>query len=147
MAETFKWRALDSKKLNQPVSENIAGVMRKSYVSPYDVPEAIGVHKDSDSCHVIVEFKYIGEEETLKSWSGEDAIELWLGDKSKRLCKIEFDLREDEPEEVNRAIDKLSQELQRPPRQGNYELAKKALLSIFNSPEYPDCKTLADPAV
>ena len=145
MAEVAEWKTLDSKELNPPSLEDVKGVVIKSYVSPYDVPEAIRVHKRPDDCHFRIEFRYIGGDEPLKEWLEDEHVKLWLGRDSRRLCRVEFDLQEDKPEAVNRVIDKLAGEVQRPPRQGNYQLTKKVLKSLFDSWDYPECKAVTNP--
>ncbi len=143
MAEVAEWKALNSRKLNQPSSEEVSGVEIRAYTSPYDVPEAIRVYEYPDKCHFLIEFKYIGGEEAVIPSIEDGYIKLWLGRDSRRLCRVEFDLKQYEPDAVYGIIDKLSSEPQSPPRQGNYQIAKEVLGSYFRSFDFSECKRLA----
>jgi len=147
LAEVAKWKALDSRKLNQPSSEEVSGVEIRAYASPYDVPEAIRFYEYPDKCHFLIEFKYIGGEEAVTPSIEDEYIKLWLGRDSRRLCRVELDLKQYEPDVVYRVIDRLASESQSPPRQGNYQIAKEVLESYlesyFRSFNFSECKRLA----
>lgn len=146
MAEVAEWRALDSKELNEPSLEDIAGIQVRSYASPYDVPEAMRVYTYPDGCYLLVEFKYMGGEEAVRPEIEDEYFKLWLGRDSHRLCRVELDLTQHGPDVVYRTIDELSSKPQSPPRQGNYQIAKKALLSYFDSFDPSPCRNRVKPA-
>lgn len=139
MAEVAEWRALDSKEFNEPLAENVAGVQIKSYASPYDVPEAMRIRLYPDSCHLLVEFRYMGGKEPVEPEVEDDDLKLWLGRDSHRLLMIELNLKHYEPDAIKRVIDELSSKPQTPPRQSNYQVAKKVLLTFLPSFDSSKC--------
>jgi hypothetical protein len=65
MAEVAEWKSLDSRalnsgELNQPSWGEVEGIQIRSYVSPYDVPEAIQIYGSPDRKHYRVAFQYLG---------------------------------------------------------------------------------------
>lgn len=135
-----KWTILDQEEWNQPQPESLQGVNIVAYVSPYDVPEAVRGYYDKDNQKFIIEFKYIGGREALKSATQDKHVTLWVGRDSRRLHRIDFKGEPQEPKwtlqivpEVDEAIDELASEHQLPPRTGNYELAKRILEKLFSA--------------
>jgi hypothetical protein len=87
-------------------------------------------------------FSIWGGKEDTEPEAKQGNVVLWLGRDSRRLYVIDFDRKRGEEDAVNKAIEQLSSEPHRPPRTGNYELAKRVLSSLFDSPDNP----LASPA-
>ncbi len=143
MAEVAEWRPLefkplDSRKLNEPSSRDIGGVSVTVYASPYDVPEAIYIYGSPDRRRYYrIEFRYIGGKEEDTWQAGKEYLRFWLGRHSRRLYAIDFDAEHVEADEVDKAIDELSNEPHRPPRTGNYEIVKKVLRSLFDRADNP----------
>jgi hypothetical protein len=141
MGGVREWTALDQEEWNQPQPENLQGVDIVAFVSPYDVPEAVRSYYDKDNRIFVIEFKYIGGKEALKSATSDRHVTLWVGRDSKRLHRIDLKGRPQEPKwmlrivpEVDEAIDGLSSKRQVPPRTGNYELAKRILEKLLSTP-------------
>lgn len=144
IGETSKWTALDQEEWNRPQPENLQGVDIVAFMSPYDVPKAVRSYYDEDNRNYVIEFKYIGGEETLKSAAKDEHVVLWVGRDSRRLHRIDLKAGSREPKwtlqivpeavpEADKAIDKLASKSQLPPRTDNYELAKKILERVLSA--------------
>lgn len=134
------WLELEQDKLDEGTQREIRGVEVMVFLSPYDIPEAVRGSFDKSIDRFVIEFKYLGgpEEpnEPLDKESQDKHVVLAVGRHSHRLYRIEVDVvslgveavglhvLEDE---MDGAIDWLSDQRERPGNRGHYEIVKKAI--------------------
>lgn len=72
--------------------ENLAGgVQSSSWPSPYDIPEAARAVFDGSKKLLLIQFKYINEEQ-IKRVEDEDGVRFGRGRNSRRLYEIAIDM-------------------------------------------------------
>jgi hypothetical protein len=88
-----EWVKVDTSEINKEVPKDVQGVSVRVSFSPYDVPRQWRWCRDTDSDFLIIEFKYLTEEETRTARSSPEApIELEIGENSQRIYKIKMNV-------------------------------------------------------
>jgi len=129
-----KWLALDPIQLQRSQEEFLGGVTVEVYLSPYDIPEAIGRHDDQDKNKCIIEFRYIDKDESLTPRVHDNNITLVVGKRSGRIYRIEIEgcdpsrvslhMRESE---IENAFNRLTQNKLPSRNLNNYKLIQDIL--------------------
>lgn len=88
------WIELDPEWLDRRREMNTTtdGVEVQVFVSPYDVPDAVRAHRDTEADYFVIEFRYIQDE----PWSRHPCnrmVALRTGSHSGRLLGVEIDVR------------------------------------------------------
>jgi len=79
--------------------ERFHGVEIKVFISPYDIPEAIGAGYDDKIDRFVIKFRYLSEEPTYEQ-KQDDVISLKLGKRSSRICEVIIDMKKVNASEV-----------------------------------------------
>ncbi len=111
-----RWMRVDTSKLNTKEVLQIKGVTVNLFVSPYDVPDMIGVRMDEDRKVFVIEFKYFFEEPTVARQLGQ-YVTAHIAKQSSRVHRIEIDVEKSGVNQVQlliqdravRALDQLTQ--------------------------------------
>jgi hypothetical protein len=131
-----KWIRVDPEKFTKLRHEKIRGVDVEVFVSPYDVPLAVGGEYNEKIDKFVIEFKYLSPEEEKIPLKDDPDFSLIVGEKSRRLYGIQIEVKKLDAErvglrvlveQVDKAIDRL-QSL-KPERVGNYKVAKEVISS------------------
>jgi hypothetical protein len=126
---TSKWIEVDPKAVNLPKTEKLDGVEVTVMMSPYDVPQALRGRYDDTSRRFVIEFRYLGEEETRDETHREHVV-LRLGKNSGRLYGIVLDvdaMKASWVQLVLLALKEREEMRRRPLRHENYVLAGQLL--------------------
>ena len=133
------WLRLNQSELNKGTPKKINGVEVVVFLSPYDIPEGVRGDFDESLKRFVIRFKYLGgpekPNEPLEQVSQDDHVTLAVGRNSHRLYRVEIDvmsLGADEivlkvAEDLDEAIDWLSEKRHRPSNRGRYDVAKMAI--------------------
>ncbi len=136
----MRWIRLDPSKLEKP-ERSIVGdhIEVQVFMSPYDVPEAVGGQYDAQIKRFVIEFKYLDDEKYNKVSQAEH-LAVRIGKNSGRLLGIELDvdalkaqavgLKIITPKVVERmaieAVDHLAKSGNEP-RMANYRIAREII--------------------
>jgi hypothetical protein len=90
-----EWITVDVNDVNKEAVKTLNGVNVRMMFSPYDVPRLFRGYKCPDNSEIfVIEFKYLTDEPLLSRKSSPDApIELEVGVNSKRIYKIQLDMK------------------------------------------------------
>jgi hypothetical protein len=88
---TSKWIEVDPQAVNLPRTTKLDGVEVTVMMSPYDVPQALRGEYEEKNKRFVIEFRYLGEEDTRDELYNEH-VTLRLGKHSGRLYGIELDV-------------------------------------------------------
>jgi hypothetical protein len=133
------WLSLKQNELDKGTPRNINGVEVVVFLSPYDIPEGVRGDFDESLNRFVIRFKYVGgpEEpnEPVERESHDDHVTLVVGRHSHRLYRVEIDVMRlgangivlKVAQDLNEAIDWLSEKRQRPSNRGRYDVAKMAI--------------------
>ena len=128
-----RWIQVDQKTVNPPRLERHQGVNLQVMVSPYDVPEAIRGEYDQGIKKFVVELKYLSAEEPpYEKLTKGGGIVLYVGERTKRIYRIEIDVDALDATQVSLIIGRLEDAIDELPavtRSGNYGAAKRAIES------------------
>jgi len=120
---------------------NIRGNKIEVFVSPYDIPKAIRGYRDPDAGRIVIEMKYITEDEPTKTQKISDWISCAIGKASSRIYSIsvvaktaEFragdEIRRDASmKELVQCIDEMANAATRSASKNNPEMVKQAIIS------------------
>ena len=80
------WRKVSSAEFTRSESTHVGAMAM--YVSPFQVPEAYRLVKESDSSGYMIEFRYLDEGEPVRMLPEKDGIRACVGKYSSRLFQI-----------------------------------------------------------
>ena len=105
---TSDWIRLDASQLNEAQKEEWGGIKLETFLSPYDVPEAVRSHLDDSKEWFVIEFRYITSEPTVEVGVG--PVKFLRGKRSGRIYQIGVRAPKSPPSEVeipNMALEAL----------------------------------------
>lgn len=125
----YEWIPVEVETQGLNEKANIRGVEVELLVSPYDVPKAIRGYYD-DEKHLVIEFRYIDNDEPLVEQRLASSFLLFTGESSKRLFKIVVEKVGLDANTIIKKITEAISDLAKNPKsiesQDNYKLAKHA---------------------
>jgi len=128
-----EWIKIDKDIIDKPREVEFRGLQIQVTVSPYDLPEAVRSYTSDDGQLFVIEFKYIGEEETVRKGGG--SIHIHTGRNSQRLYKIEIGVnslvgaeRGVRLQMVESAIQTLGNDPAHRARKTNYDVVREVIL-------------------
>ncbi|WP_405229552.1 hypothetical protein [Lentisalinibacter sediminis] len=132
------WIQLDPRRLRGSLKLRRGSERERARPSPYDVPEAIRVCRDSEQQRYSMQFVYIGDEEPSKEVRGIGDVEIRIGEHSGRLQSIEIVQNNQTDEQVgtteaDRALERLTQAIDRLIETANRDQStKQRIRSVTN---------------
>ncbi len=104
------WISINPTEIQKQKSTEVMGINVNVFLPPSHVPNAVRGYFNESHHTFIVEFKYIGDQESLKDVLSEDGvIKLYVGRSSGRIFKIVVDMKTAKVREVQvkigRALD------------------------------------------
>jgi len=122
-----EWMPIDLETDKLSEIKKIRGVDVKLLVSPYDVPRGIRWEFDKEKRIFLVEFRYIGSDEPLKESRQDKYTVFHVGETTKRIFKIVFDVDGLSGEEVSKDLLDVFKKLIQEDYLDNYRLARSAV--------------------
>jgi len=89
MSSFGQWIALDFDRI-APSQVSAKAAWARQSASPYDVPTHVRTKHDREAGVLVVQFKYISDEDLIRKRIGQFAVAK-IGKKTRRLFEIEFD--------------------------------------------------------
>lgn len=129
-----EWIVVDPGELDLKAGSTLRGIDIVVFVSPYDLPQGVRGYYSNDKKRFVIEFDYIGQEDTTSAKDGEN-VSFVLGRVSRRLYSVIVDVNKLELDavtlklHVTNAIDKLGSRPEAGKALGreSYKLAKEVV--------------------
>jgi hypothetical protein len=126
------WIKINKEAIDKPRQMEFRGLQIEVTVSPYDLPEA--VRSFSDDGKFIIEFKYLGAEETISRDLG-NSVRIEAGRNTQRVHRIELELDMWSAAEkgvrismVEKAMESLGKDSSHKSRTTNHEVVREVIL-------------------